>query len=155
MYRNILVPLDGSELAETALPHASMLATASGAELVLIRVCVPRFLGPQGNREAVVQEAGDRAEVEMYLQELQSRLRARGIKAGYRIGTGNVAGAIAKQAHADNVDLIVMSTHGRTGTQLWAYGSVAYSMLKVAPCSVMVVRTPRHQPVGEREAETR
>ncbi|HEX2924013.1 MAG TPA: universal stress protein [Chloroflexota bacterium] len=145
MYRKILVPLDGSELAETALPHAGTIAAASGAELVLIRVCVPRFLGPQGNGGAVVQEAGDRAEAEMYLQEQQSRLRAKGIRVSYHVGTGNVADAIAKQARADDVDLIIMSTHGRTGTQLWAYGSVAYSMLKVATCSVLVVRTPRPQ----------
>jgi nucleotide-binding universal stress UspA family protein len=146
MYRKILVPLDGSELAETALPHATLLAASTGAELVLIRVCVPRFLGPQATGEAVVQESGDRAEAELYLQEWQSRLRARGVKSSYHVGTGNVADAIAKQARADDVDLVVMSTHGRTGTQLWAYGSVAYSMLKVAPCSVLVVRTPHPQP---------
>jgi nucleotide-binding universal stress UspA family protein len=146
MYHKILVPLDGSELAETALPHARLLASSTGAELVLIRVCVPRFVNTPGNGGAVVQESGDRAEAELYLQEWQSRLRANGITASYQVSAGNVADAISNQARVDDTDLIVMSTHGRTGTQLWAYGSVAYSMLKVAPCSVLVVRTPRPQP---------
>ena len=146
MYRKILVPLDGSDLAEMALPHASLLASSTGAELVLIRVCVPRFVGTPGNGGVVVQECGDRAEAELYLQEWQSRLRAKGIKASYQVSTGNVADAITNQVRADDTDLIVMSTHGRTGTHLWAYGSVTYSMLKGAPCSVLVVRAPRPQP---------
>lgn len=143
MYQRILVPLDGSALAETAIPHAELLAFATGAELALIRVTVLRFLQEPGGGGHVVQEEGDRVEAEAYLQDRQKRLRARGINATCLVRTGGVAEEIVGYAAATKADLIVMSTHGRTGARLWAYGSVAEKVLRAAPCSVLVVRTRR------------
>jgi nucleotide-binding universal stress UspA family protein len=141
MYRRILVPLDGSELAETAIPHAELLASATGAELELVRVTLLRFVQTPDGRGYVVQEDGDREEAEEYLQGWQQRLSGRGIKVGWQVRGGNVAEEIVELATGTKVDLIVMSTHGRTGARLWAYGSVAEKVLRAAPCSVLVVRT--------------
>ncbi len=142
MYQRILVPLDGSSLAEAAIPHAILLATTTGADLELIRVTVLRFVPQPGGSGHVVQEAADREEAEAYLQGWERKLRGNGIKVSYRVGAGNVAEEIVKHAADTGVDLIVMSTHGRTGTRLWAYGSVAYAVLRAAPCSMLVVRPP-------------
>ncbi|MHB1159172.1 MAG: universal stress protein [Chloroflexota bacterium] len=140
MYRRILVPLDGSPLAETAIPHAELLASATGAELDLIRVAVLRFVQLPGNEGHVVQENGDRAEAEAYLQEWQRRLSSKGIKVTGQVRSGNVAEEIVEHAATARTDVIVMSTHGRTGARLWAYGSIAEKVLRAAPCSVLVVR---------------
>ncbi|MHB0870198.1 MAG: universal stress protein, partial [Chloroflexota bacterium] len=120
MYRRILVPLDGSPLAETAIPHAELLASATGAELDLIRVAVLRFVQLPGNEGHVVQENGDRAEAEAYLQEWQRRLSSKGIKVTGQVRSGNVAEEIVEHAATARTDVIVMSTHGRTGARLWA-----------------------------------
>ncbi len=143
MYRRILVPLDGSELAETAIPHAELLASATRAELELIRVTLLRFLQAPGGHGHVVQEEGDREEAEGYLREWQQRLNDRGIRVSHQVRGGNVAEEIVGYAAATRADLIVMSTHGRTGARLWAYGSVAEKVLRAAPCSVLVVRVGR------------
>ncbi|MGE5618875.1 MAG: universal stress protein [Sphingomonadaceae bacterium] len=141
MYSRILVPLDGSPLAETAITHAELLASATGAELELIRVAVLRFVQQPGKEGYVVQNGGDREEAEAYLQEWQRRLSDNGIRATYQVRVGNVAEEIVQYAAATRADIIVMSTHGRTGARLWAYGSIAEKVLRVAPCSVLVVRT--------------
>ena len=141
MYRRILVPLDGSDLAETAIPHAELLASASGAELELIRVTLLRFVQAPDGHGHVVQEEGDREEAEAYLAAWEKRLRDRGIRATGQVRSGSVAEEIVEYAGSTRADLIVMSTHGRTGARLYAYGSVAEKVLRIAPCSVLVVRT--------------
>ncbi len=141
MYRRILVPLDGSDLAETAIPHAELLASASGAELELIRVTLLRFVQAPDGHGHVVQEEGDREEAEAYLATWEKRLRDRGIRATGQVRSGSVAEEIVEYAGSTRADLIVMSTHGRTGARLYAYGSVAEKVLRAAPCSVLVVRT--------------
>ena len=143
MYRRILVPLDGSSLAESAIPHAEHLASTTGAELELIRVTVVRFVQSPDNTGHMVQEDGDRAEAEEYLRQWQRRLGERGVRATYQVRSGNVAEEIVRYATDTGVDLIVMCTHGRTGIRLWAYGSIAEKVLRAAPCSVLVVRDGR------------
>lgn len=143
MYHKILVPLDGSALAETAIPHAKLLAAATRARLELIRISVLRFLQQLDAGSFTVQEEADRGEAESYLQDWQQRLEPQGFEVGYQVLSGSVAEEIVKHARQIQADLIVMSTHGRTGTRLWAYGSVAYGVLRNAPCSVLVVRAPR------------
>lgn len=142
MYRRILVPLDGSALAETAIPHAEALATAFGSEIDLLRITTLQFI-QQPDGGYIVKEDGDRADAQAYLQQWKEKLERRGIKVSHSVGSGNVADAIVHRAADTGVDLIVMSTHGRTGAKLLAYGSVAYRVLQDAPCSVLVVRSKR------------
>ncbi len=146
MYRRILVPLDGSTLAETAIPHAQHLASSSGAKLELIRVALLRFVHAPDRNGYVVQEEGDRAEAESYLERWRRTLMAGGIDVTCQVRGGNVAEEIVEYAAATGADLIVMSTHGRTGARLWAYGSIAEKVLRAAPCSVLVVRSGRRDP---------
>ncbi|MGI5837595.1 MAG: universal stress protein [Chloroflexota bacterium] len=143
MYRKILVPLDGSALAETAIPHATLLASATRAKLELIRITILRFHQQSGKGGFTVKEEADKEEAVSYLQEWQRRLESQGLEVSFRVMSGSVAESIIKYARQIQSDLIVMTTHGRTGTRLWAYGSVAYGVLRNAPCSVMVVRAPR------------
>jgi len=143
MYKRILVPLDGSALAEAALPHAESLAQQYGGYVILLRVVVSPYAivapdlvlaGTDVNQKQFVEQAGQ------YLQGVAGRLQARGIGTKSAICEGPVAEAILNHAKAENAELIVMSTHGRGGVSRWVYGSVADRVLQAAPCPILLIR---------------
>jgi len=140
MFKKILVPLDGSSFAEEALPHARELAECGGAEIVLARVDEPYepppgiFVPATAIPEVVRLSAGE------YLEQLVSRLRLAGIKVESAVLDGKVADAILKYAGEEGVDLIVMSTHGRTGISRLLMGSVAEQIVHGAHCPVLLMR---------------
>ena len=145
-YKKILVTLDGSELAERALEPAVRLAGADGAELVLLRVVIPLYLWApfiEIQPELDVARERHRAKTEAYLEEVKERLLAE--DSSLQIDTvaleGPVAEAIVDYATGSDVDLIVISSHGRSGLSRWVYGSVAEKVLQGARCcSTLVVR---------------
>lgn len=135
MYRTILVALDGSSLAERALPHAESLARASGARIHLVRAAPPETfagLGPVDDQTWVMREA------ETYLREIASRLGSR-VPADAAVFYGEAASAIVDEANRTQADLIVMSTHGRSGLGRWVYGSVADEVIRRAEIPVFLV----------------
>lgn len=148
--RAILVPLDGSELAERALEPAMVLAKGVGSDVILLRVVptpepVPESLvspgGPSaGQRQTVEQK--EREEAESYLQRIYNSLPTAHLFFDVAIATGYVADAIVDYAVAHHVDLIVMSSHGRSGVSRWLYGSVAEKVLRGAECATMIIRAP-------------
>ena len=140
-FRTILVPLDGSELAEQALPLAEHLAMATGAELELVRVHVPptawdiyadaMTAGPDVRDSAPAEGA--------YLEEQARRARGTGLTVNASLLEGEVAPAIARRARAV-ADLIVMTTHGRGPfSRLWL-GSVADQLLRSLAQPMLLVR---------------
>lgn len=161
LYKKILVPLDGSELAAQALPHAEEIARGAGAQLILLRV-IERHVkvgaipgmgnygmgggvggGAIGVMNASVDNAAHRHaldEAEAALAALLPSLHHRQIKAVTEVLTGDPAAQIVDYAQAQQIDLIVMSTHGRTGIERWRFGSVANKVLQEAACTVVIVR---------------
>jgi nucleotide-binding universal stress UspA family protein len=150
MYQKILVPLDGSDLAESVLPHVEKVARGSpGVEIVLFRVCEPPVLladYPADLRtewEQHVQQETDHMQQQcrVYLGEAEKKLRQAGYKITTESSLGNkVADEIVDYATRQKVDLIVLATHGRSGVSRWAFGSVATKVLQSSPVPVMVVR---------------
>lgn len=133
--RTILVPLDGSPLAERALPYAEALARASGARLALVWASLVR------DRPAADEpEARRVAEEEAYLAEVARRLAERGLDAETALRFADPAAAIVEEARAQDVDLLVMATHGRGGLGRWVYGSVAEAVLARPPAPILLVR---------------
>src|SRR5437762_602347 len=116
MRQRILVPLDGSPLAEHALPFAETIAGGLGAALVLLRVPDPLEVPERARREA--QE---------YLDPIAARLARAGVPVVVDVPEGyyQAADAIVGRVPDDAADLIVMATHGRSGFQRLLYGSVA------------------------------
>ncbi len=148
MYEKILVPLDGSSLSELALPHAEALAQHFRSEILLVRVYQPFVvpfdlytLGPDVT-DSYNQELQTQAEQETrdYLNHIQKRLRLKNIRSRCFVLGGVVTESILDTAETEAVDLIVMSTHGRSGLSRWVYGSVASKILQVASCPVFLVR---------------
>jgi nucleotide-binding universal stress UspA family protein len=141
MYTKILLPLDGSELAEKSLPYARALADKFGCELIVARVLSP--LPVVSDFGAAAYEAALVAEEEMaeqYVLNMKQSLQKAGYQVqGLTVQDLNVAEAILNLAAQEKVDLIVMSTHGRSGLSRWLHGSVATKVLQQAPCPVFLV----------------
>lgn len=143
MYKRLLVPLDGSALAEEALVHARHLARQFHSELVLLRVVVSPYTIAAPDLILAGYDAGQEDfthAAEAYLSAVVASLQADGLQAVAHTAQGPVAESILDHAADEGVDMIVMSTHGRGGVSRWVYGSVADKVLQAASCPVLLVR---------------
>ncbi len=141
MYNTILVPLDGSELAEGIMSHVEALTAGREAEIILLEV-----LPATGVIADVARE--ERQEADEYLTGVEKRLREKGINARYTIRHGSDAAAeIVDYAETNDVDLIAMSTHGRSGVSRWVFGSVASKVLRGTNKPILLIR-PQEAPVA-------
>jgi nucleotide-binding universal stress UspA family protein len=151
MFRSILVPLDGSKLAECALPYAEELAKCCNTERVVLVSVTERVEGyrpfddpdqPLGQR--LVPEAVGKKEkqAQRYLDGKTKMLKAEGVKVQTEVLLGNPAEEITLFAKHWGIDLIVMSSHGRSGPSRWAYGSVADKVFRASSVPVLMVRAP-------------
>jgi len=149
----MLVPLDGSELAELVLPHVEALALPQGgaaAEVVLVGICEPLVLPPVTTPETSVNWgtaadeylAKSKKSAEGYLSKVQRGLTDAGLKVSLEVLEGDPATEIIDYASKRQVNLIVMATHGRSGIGRWAYGSVAQKVLHGASSPILLVRPP-------------
>jgi nucleotide-binding universal stress UspA family protein len=139
MYKRILIPLDGSALAEAVLPHVEELAKSSAAELVLLRVALAHIFpgaDPIEAQVAAVQEA------ENYVADVAKTLQEQGVRAEAKVRYGDPAEEILDHAARDHIDLIAMATHGRTGLKRVVLGSVAENVLRSASVPMLLVRAP-------------
>jgi nucleotide-binding universal stress UspA family protein len=137
MLRSILVPLDGSDLAERALAYATALSVPTAASLVLVRAVAANTLA---DIDESVARAHGLATAKQYLSDQAARLRDRGRACEIATPLGSPAGCILSEAKRRGVDLIVMSTHGRTGPIRWLLGSVAESVVARSPVPVLLER---------------
>jgi nucleotide-binding universal stress UspA family protein len=151
MYEKILVPLDGSKLAESVLPHVEAIARGcSVMEIILLRVCdAPSIL-------ADYPESGDRSwekhvermttnaqqQCNIYLGDIEKQLKDKGFTVRTESCLGKPAEAIVDFANKNKVDLIIMASHGRSGVSRWAYGSEADKVLRSSCVPVLLVKVP-------------
>jgi nucleotide-binding universal stress UspA family protein len=147
-YHRVLVPLDGSPLAEAVLPFVSSLAGPLGLEISLLRVTpvvTPKVL--EGGTQRIILDQGERLreEAEAYLRGIASRLVADGFRVTTTVRTGEAAPEIVAGARECQADLIGMMTHGRTGLGRLFFGSVAEAVLRHAAVPVFVVRATEAQ----------
>jgi nucleotide-binding universal stress UspA family protein len=147
MYKKILVPLDGSELAECVLPHVESIAKGCGAESVVFMRVLESYVSSIVHvylTEEELKEADEGAErtVREYLDQVVSRVKLSGVKVQKELITGIAAESIAQYATDNDVDLIIIATHGRSGVSRWVWGSVADRVLRSARAAVLMVRAP-------------
>lgn len=141
MYKKILVPLDGSALAEKVLTFAEEEAKAHGASLVLLRVVQLMFMEEpfsEAEQEAI-QMSKDRAGE--YLQEVAERLKKDGVDVKVDVAFGDPANVILNVAEAEKVDLIAMTTHGYSGLERFVWGSVADKVAKATNIPLLLIRS--------------
>ncbi len=154
MYRHIMVPLDGSELAECVFPHLEAVAKGCRTRIVtFVRVVAPlplaagEFTFTEREWQRIMTE--DRSEAENYLKQLATQLNYGRIQVRTEVLTGPVADSLADWAMKNEVDLIIIATHGRSGISRWVWGSVADRVLRSANVPVLTVRATAPAPEKE------
>jgi nucleotide-binding universal stress UspA family protein len=145
MQSTILVPLDGSPLAEHALPYAERLARATSAHLILCRALSATKLQP----EQIVAAVGD---ARAYVQGVADQLAGRGSIVETTIPWGEPGDEILEQVRSARADLVVMATHGRSGLGRWLYGSVADEVLRRASVPMFLVPPGSDEPWSDHHA---
>ena len=145
MYKKILVPLDGSKLAEIALSHAESLAARYHAELVLLTVIdLPTMTGRDGIAVDLFRQEMDTKieEAETYLTALKNQLEKKKIKTKRIVTVGSVVRNIIDTANGESVDLVLIASHGHSGLKRVFFGSVAAGVLNRIDQALMVIRQP-------------
>jgi len=145
MYKKILVPLDGSELAKMALDQAEKLAKTFDGEIILFQVVpfMPIYGSPELVTPLIVDEKQKEA-AERYLANLREELEKKGLRVAAMVRTGQqVAVEIIDFAKESGVDLIIMCTHGRSGISRWVMGSVTLKVLTRAETPILLIRSKK------------
>lgn len=156
MYARMLVPLDGSILAEQVLPYVSCIGKGLSARVDLLRVFEPadeRLIDPAKRlyldrlSAALRDQAGD------YLARVAAPLQQEGLTVAWTTREGNPAEYIVREAENDPGTIIAMATHGRSGVGRWLLGSVADKVLHAASAPLLLIR-PREPPLLEAQLDS-
>lgn len=142
MYKTILVPLDGSKRAERILPHVEGLAQHNEAKVVFLQVIEPNhyYVGPHGTVSGLELHNHQEEEIKEYLTALRGEFCEKRIKSRFFIEWGPVVKKIIDVADREDVDLIAMASHGRTGLSHVFYGSVAAGVLHRIDRPLLLIR---------------
>ncbi len=153
MAAKILIPLDGSEIGEAALPYIeglmSKLSPRVKLEFILFRVVplLTHYIATGEAMASVTYTGKEMAQIQRqarsYLNKVGKGIRSEKVSVEIRMVIGGAAEEIIKAADEFDVDLIVMSTHGRHGISRWAFGSVTDKVLRGGHKPVLVVRVPK------------
>jgi nucleotide-binding universal stress UspA family protein len=142
MFRSVVVPLDGSELAERALPHAVELASPRAGRLTLVRVALaPMPGGPDWEQEQLVAVE----EAEAYLTKVRDRMPS-GAPVDTTVAYGDAAEEILQTVNRINADAIVIATHGRNSPTNLLLGSVTETVLAHSLVPVLVIHVGADHP---------
>jgi nucleotide-binding universal stress UspA family protein len=146
MYKRILIPLDGSALAEQALPHAITQARHFEAELVLLQILAPLPSAPlMGEVARGRAQASLNASASEYLEHIVPRVQEHDTPVRVATVEGSPHVQITEFVEANEVDLIVMSTRGQSGLSRWLMGSVADRVVRGATVPVLLVRAAKEK----------
>lgn len=143
-YKKIVVPLDGSGWSERAIPHAVDLAHSNGAELILLHVFKPP--APEYIDQLALAGQDDqlqqlREEKKQYLVSVRNQIRSEHVTVRVQMIEGaGVASIICDYINEEQPDLVVMTSHGRTGIGRWLFGSVAHKVMQEIQIPVMIIR---------------
>lgn len=147
MFKNILVPLDGSETAERVLSQVEAIVNECKVNsIVFLRILEPMFHGSKeatsafGEAELAEMEVALRVKAEEYLNGILDRFSSRKVSLRSEIVTGFAAESIIDYITQHNISLLVISTHGRSGVSRWVMGSVAERVLRSSNVPVVMVR---------------
>ena len=144
-YKKILVPLDGSEISEAILPEIEKLASTFGSSICLLYIVplaiIPGSMEPIANYQTITEALMN--EGEKYLRKIESRLKDKGLAVERHVQQGNEAQQILERCEQEDIDLIAMSTHGRSGVRRWLLGSVAEKVIRHATKPILLIRSAK------------
>lgn len=150
MYKKIMVPLDGSKLAECVLPHLETVIKGCESPEVIVVQAVEPLSVPYGREvsqftsleQVKAFETHQKVEAEKYLKEIVVRLRKTAVNARADVIYGKAGEALSDYATKNDVDLVIIATHGRSGISRWVWGSVADRLVRSVCVPVLMVRVP-------------
>lgn len=146
MYRKIMVPLDGSSLAECALEHAREIAKGCNVPAVELVTVVKTFFWWEGEvtDPAIYQQVAEdeKAKAQEYLKKAAAELEKSGLTVRTVILEGSAAEQLINYARDNGVDLILMTTHGRSGISRFALGSVTDKVVRAVSVPVLIIAPP-------------
>ena len=153
MYKNVLVPLDGSELAECVLPHVETIAGGCSTEMVVFLRVVEPFVMTSGyfgsdfsGLEIVRINNENEQSANKYIEQLLERTDYGHVKVEGKVINGRAADTITEYAKEYPIDLITIATHGRSGVSRWVWGSVADRVMRSSCVPVLMIRAPGCEP---------
>ncbi|MEI6186579.1 MAG: universal stress protein [Dehalococcoidia bacterium] len=146
MYQKIMVPLDGSQVAECVIPHIETIAGKADTNVELVTVIEPLEIPTRGqiaisDDEIKQIDAEGKKEAHKYLDQVCLRLKQAGVNARVVLLTGRAADSLVRYANNNDVDLIIMATHGRSGISKMFWGSVAEKILRATTIPVLLIKT--------------
>jgi nucleotide-binding universal stress UspA family protein len=148
VFKRILVPLDGSSLAECVLPHVIAISKTSNAAVTILQVHKrPKVVTGQLQPVAPFNWHVSRMEAQKYLESVTAKLQSAGVRTNYHLVDGLVSDSIIKYAHTNEIDLLILSSHGDTGLSGWNISSVALKVVARALLPTMIVRA--YEPVNQ------
>ena len=152
MYKRILVPLDGSETAEQALPYAQLVARPLLAKIELLRVfSTPPSELSDPARGVYMDQVSDTFKnlAEDYLNEKAANLKEAGFSVATNVLEGDAASIIVDETEKQPETLIVMSTHGRSGITRWTMGSVTDKVIRATGYPILIIHSKSAEPAGQ------
>lgn len=146
MYRKMLIPLDGSDLAECSMDHAKAIAQGCNVpDVILLQVIEPFSIAAMSALSEADADTVERVreknlqDAREYLAKVENKLKAQGIAARPVSVEGRPADEILSYAEKNDIDLIIMSTHGRSGLSRFFFGSVAEKVSRHSPVPVLLL----------------
>jgi len=140
MFDTILVPLDGSQLADCVLPHVVAIARSFDAETTLLRMLEKNQAGTSAQLFDLVNWQINKTRADLYLEKTKAWLQESGVRVRTKLMEGLVADGIAEYAQNQGMKLIILSSHGRNGLTQWGISSIAQKIILSAPTSLLIVR---------------
>jgi len=140
MFDTILVPLDGSQLADCVLPHVVAIARPFDAEITLLRILEKRYAGTSAQMFDLLNWQINKTKSALYLDKIQTRLETSNIRVQTEVLEGLIAEGITEYAQSRGMKLIVLSSHGRHGLTQWGISSVTQKTILSAQTSLLIVR---------------
>jgi nucleotide-binding universal stress UspA family protein len=150
MFDSILIPLDGSQLAECVLPHAVAFARSFNAEITLLRILEQNQTGVKAQVFDLLNWQIKKTKATLYMEEIKERFKESNIRVQAVIVEGLVAEGINEYTQNRGIKLIILSSHGRHGLTQWGISSITQKIILSATTSVLIVRAHQQDiPTGE------
>jgi len=144
MFDNILVPLDGSQLADCVLPHVVAIARAFDAEVTLLRMLEKNQAGTSAQLFDLLNWQINKSRADLYLEKTKARFQESKIRARTTVMEGLVADGIAEYAQSQGMKLIILSSHGRNGLTQWSISSITQKIILSVQTSLLIVRAHQY-----------
>jgi nucleotide-binding universal stress UspA family protein len=154
MFDKILVPLDGSQLADCVLPHVIAIARPFDAEITLLRMLEKNYAGSSAQLFDLLNWQINKTRSLLYLDKIQARLQKLTIRVQSEVLEGLIAEGITEYAQNRGMKLIVLSSHGRHGLTQWGISSVTQKTILSAQTSLLIVRAHQHEATLDENIET-